>query len=80
VTIIDAGAMTYTNVPAVEKGETLSLHGVALHVLGAGQKFDLANRRPVMPDDSNGKGGGPKAKRRESDGGAKKPAKKGKAR
>ncbi len=79
VTIIDAGAMTYTSVPYAEKGESLSLHGVALHVLGAGQRFDLANRCPIIPEDAKGVGG-PKSKPRESNGGARRPAKRGKAR
>src|SRR3712207_1010981 len=47
VTVIDGGAMTYTSLPYAESGDGLSLYGVSVHVLAAGAKFDLANRRPV---------------------------------
>jgi cyanophycinase len=47
VTVIDAGLMTYTNLPYVQKGEGLALHGVGLHVLPAGQRFDLTERKPI---------------------------------
>jgi cyanophycinase len=47
VTIIDGGAMTYTSLPYAEEGDGLSLYGVSVHVLAAGAKFDLTNRRPV---------------------------------
>jgi len=69
VTVIDGGGMTYTTLPYIERGEGLTLHDVKVHVLSAGAKFDLANRRPV-PDDARAKAG------RSSEGGqvaAKKP-------
>ena len=47
VTIIDGGTMTYTSLPYAEDGDGLSLYGVSVHVLAAGAKFDLSNRRPV---------------------------------
>jgi cyanophycinase len=51
VTVIDAGAMSYTNLPYAEECKGLALYGVSLHVLPAGYKFDLANRRPIVPVD-----------------------------
>ena len=51
VTVIDAGAMSYTNLPYAEECGGLALYGVTIHVLPAGYKFDLANRTPLVPDD-----------------------------
>src|SRR5215210_4499140 len=50
VTVIDAGAMSYTNLPYAEECGGLALYGVTVHVLPAGYKFDLANRAPIVPD------------------------------
>jgi cyanophycinase len=50
VTVIDAGAMSYTNLPYAEECGGLALYGVTIHVLPAGYKFDLAHRKPVVPD------------------------------
>jgi len=54
VTIIDGGTMTYTSLPYAEDGDGLSLYGVSVHVLAAGAKFDLSNRRPIEAEE-NGK-------------------------
>jgi cyanophycinase len=51
VTVMDAGAMTYTNLPYAGEREGLALYGVSVHVLPAGHRFDLAGRRPVVPED-----------------------------
>ncbi|HEV7889978.1 MAG TPA: cyanophycinase [Pyrinomonadaceae bacterium] len=51
VTVIDGGAMTYTSLPYAEQGDGLSLYGVSVHVLAAGSKFDLSNRRPIEAED-----------------------------
>jgi cyanophycinase len=49
VTVIDAGAMTYTSLPDTEgEGQALSLYGVRVHVLAAGHRFDLARREPII--------------------------------
>jgi cyanophycinase len=53
VTVIDAGTMSYTNLPYVEERGGLALYGVTIHVLPAGYKFDLANRTPIVPDDED---------------------------
>jgi cyanophycinase len=47
VTVIDAGRITYTNLPDLRKDDSLSLYGIQVHVLSAGHKFDLAARTPV---------------------------------
>ena len=49
VTIIDGGAMTYTDVPYVKDGDSISLADIKLHVLSDGQKFDLKNRQMIVP-------------------------------
>jgi cyanophycinase len=50
VTVIDGGAMSYTNLPYAEECRGLALYGVGVHVLPAGYKFDLANRKPIVPE------------------------------
>jgi cyanophycinase len=79
VTIIDGGGMTYTTLPYVEKGDSLTLHDVRVHVLSAGARFDLANRRPV-PEDARAKAAraseGGRAAAAKAKGAAKKAAKK----
>jgi cyanophycin synthetase len=47
VTVADGGGMTYTTLPDIEQNESLSLHGVRVHVLAAGQRFDLSKRVPI---------------------------------
>jgi cyanophycinase len=54
VTVFDAGAMSYTNLPYVEECGCLALYEVSVHVLPAGHKFDLANRKPIIPETENG--------------------------
>ena len=49
VTVIDGGAMTYTDVPYVKDGESIALAGIQLHVLSNGHKFDLKNRQMIVP-------------------------------
>ncbi|MDI3256753.1 MAG: cyanophycinase [Kyrpidia sp.] len=51
VSIVDAGALTYSNVDRADRGEPLALCGVRLHVLPAGYRFHLRERRPVLDDD-----------------------------
>jgi cyanophycinase len=47
VTVIDAGAITYTSLPDIREGESLTLHNVRVHVLAAGHRFDLERRLPI---------------------------------
>jgi cyanophycinase len=50
VTVVDAGGITYTNLPHLSDGDTLALYNVKLHVLSAGHRFDLGNRCPLIDD------------------------------
>jgi cyanophycinase len=52
VTVVDAGGITYTNLPDIDDGDALALYNVKLHVLSAGHSFDLGNRCPVVAKDS----------------------------
>jgi cyanophycinase len=47
VTVIDAGMTTYTNLHDLERGQNLELHDVLIHILPAGARFSLSERRPV---------------------------------
>jgi cyanophycin synthetase len=47
VTVLDAGEITYTSLPDIERSETLTMHGVKIHVLAAGQRFSLEERQPI---------------------------------
>jgi cyanophycinase len=47
VTVVDAGDITYTNLPDLAKDEPLALHGVQVHVLSEGHKYDLEKRAPI---------------------------------
>jgi cyanophycinase len=48
VTVIDAGTLTYTNVPDLIREEALALYGITLHILPAGHRFDMTARAPIM--------------------------------
>jgi cyanophycinase len=48
VTVIDAGDLTYTNVPDLKEDEGLALYNVKLHVLPAGHRFDMSARSPII--------------------------------
>ncbi|CAB3389239.1 cyanophycinase [Kyrpidia spormannii] len=50
VSIVDASALTYANVEFADRGEPLALCGIRLHVLPAGHRFDLRDRRPILED------------------------------
>jgi cyanophycinase len=47
VSIVDAGTITYTNLPGLARHEPLTLHGVVVHVLSEGQRFNLKERKPL---------------------------------
>lgn len=66
ITVVDAGGITYTNLPNIDNGDALALHDVKLHVLSAGHRFDLGNRRPVRAETFN------KAEKRKESGSSKK--------
>lgn len=48
VTVIDAGALLYSNLSGLRKNDDLALCGVKLHVLPAGYRFNLRDREPVL--------------------------------
>ena len=48
VTVIDAGELSYTNVPELKEDEGLALYNVKLHVLPAGHRFDMSARQPII--------------------------------
>jgi cyanophycinase len=50
VTVIDAGAITYTNLPDLEENQALTVHGVVVHVLADGHRFDLEQRAPIAKE------------------------------
>jgi len=47
VTIVDAERITCSNIAEAKPDRVLSLHDVTLHTLSAGDRFDLATRRPT---------------------------------
>lgn len=53
VTVVDAGDITYTNLPDIDDGEAIALYNVKLHVLPAGHRFDLGERKPVINQESH---------------------------
>jgi cyanophycinase len=61
ITVVDAGDITYTNLPNIGDGEALALYNVKLHVLSAGHRFDLGHRCPLIAEASAKEG-----KRKES--------------
>jgi cyanophycinase len=46
VTVVDGGAMSFSNLPYVSDGESLALFDVKVHVLPAGCGFHLSERKP----------------------------------
>jgi cyanophycinase len=50
VTIIDASASSYTNLPLIRMGDNLSLHDIRLHILADGYQYDLNKRRPITEE------------------------------
>ena len=51
VYVADASGVTHSNIAEARRAETLSLFGVHLHVLSAGDTFDLVTRRPAAPSE-----------------------------
>jgi cyanophycinase len=48
VTVIDAGGITHTNLHELEKGESLELHDICVHVLPEGAHYSLTERKPLV--------------------------------
>jgi cyanophycinase len=49
VYIVDGSGVTHSNIAEASPERTLSMHGVRLHVLSAGDHFDLDRRCPGQP-------------------------------
>jgi cyanophycinase len=55
VTVVDAGDMTYSSMWQAQPGDSLSLLGLHVDVLGEGCRYDLVNRHAYPPEnDSSG--------------------------
>ncbi|HEV2912219.1 MAG TPA: cyanophycinase [Pyrinomonadaceae bacterium] len=52
VMVIDAGELTYTNVPNLREDEGLALYNIKLHVLTAGHRFNMHERQPIIEEHS----------------------------
>lgn len=48
--MLDAEPATSSNIAEARPDELLSIHGVRLDVLAAGERFDLEQRRPVAEE------------------------------
>jgi cyanophycinase len=48
VYIVDCNGVTHSNIAEASPDQALSVYDVRLHVLSAGERFDLAARRPVL--------------------------------
>jgi cyanophycinase len=48
VYVVDCNAATYSNIAEASPERALSVYDVRLHVLSAGDRFDLPTRRPVL--------------------------------
>ena len=45
--VVDGSTMTYNNISEEHLDRVLSMHTMTVHILGHGDRFDLATRRPV---------------------------------
>ena len=53
VTVLDGKSVTHTNIAEDDTGDTMSVFGVTLHLLGQGDAFDLRTRKPRdLPSES----------------------------
>jgi cyanophycinase len=51
VYVVDGTGVTYSNLAEERPDNVLSMHDVRVHVLGSGNRFDLARRKPLPPRD-----------------------------
>jgi cyanophycinase len=69
--IVDAGGITYTNLPELQRDENISLYDVRVHVLSEGHRFDLSTRTPIPKEakrDRKDKNGSSHKSKKESKG------------
>jgi cyanophycinase len=45
--VIDGKNVSHCNLAEAEPDRVLSLHGMTVHVLGTGDRFDLSSRTPL---------------------------------
>jgi cyanophycinase len=43
--VVDPSAMTHTNEPDITASDPLSIHGLRLHLLAHGDRFDINHRK-----------------------------------
>jgi cyanophycinase len=51
VYVVDGKRVSHCNLAEAEPDRVLSMHGMTVHVLGTGDRFDLAARRPVPAEE-----------------------------
>jgi cyanophycinase len=44
--VVDGRTVTYTNISEASADNTMSMHGVSLHILATGEVFNLSERIP----------------------------------
>jgi cyanophycinase len=71
VTVLDGRHVTYSNIAEEETGCTMSVFGVTLHLLGAGDVFDLRHREPRGLRDKDDPLGERRAKEKNGNGSAR---------
>ncbi|WP_426955564.1 cyanophycinase [Muricoccus radiodurans] len=55
VYVVDGGGVSHSNIAEAEAERALSIHDVRLHVLCAGDRFDLSGRRPALAENREAK-------------------------
>jgi cyanophycinase len=51
VYVVDGNSVTHSNLAEARPDRVLSIHGLTVHVLGTGDRFDLRERRPIPARD-----------------------------
>jgi cyanophycinase len=49
--VVDGAGVTYCNLAEAEPDRVLAMHGMTVHVLGTGDRYDLAKRKPLASND-----------------------------
>jgi cyanophycinase len=47
IAVVDPGDMTHTNEPDISAADPLSIHGLRLHLLAHGDRFDIHHRKVI---------------------------------
>jgi cyanophycinase len=51
VYVVDGASVTYCNLAEAKPDRVLAMHGMTVHVLGTGDRYDLAKRNPLPSKD-----------------------------